>query len=259
MSFEDLQKANETIKTLDVKGKEYAEVNQRIKAFRMLYPEGTIETEMLSNENGVCVFKAYVSIPVFDEEARSQGIKLVSHKRLLGTGTAYEKENSTFINKTSYIENCETSAVGRALAMCGIGIDTSVASAEEVQNAINNQVSEEEAKEYKFGGKKHPDKTIMEVLETDPDYLQWWLDNGKDERVKQMITLLTGMIPTPIPSEEEQQERFNLLARMKKLLDTTDTDYDKLLKHYGVKSNVDMTNEQLKEAISVMEKKNENR
>jgi hypothetical protein len=58
---------------------------------------------------------------------------------VLGTGTAYEKESSSFINKTSYIENCETSAVGRALGMCGFGIDVSVASAEEVQNAINNQ------------------------------------------------------------------------------------------------------------------------
>lgn len=123
ISFEDIQKANETITTLDVKGKQYAEVNQRIKAFRMLYPQGTIETEMLSNENGVCVFKATVMV----------------NDRVLGTGTAYEKENSTFINKTSYIENCETSAVGRALAMCGIGIDTSIASAEEVTNAINNQ------------------------------------------------------------------------------------------------------------------------
>ena len=63
--------------------------------------------------------------------------------KLLATGTAYEKENSTFINKTSYIENCETSAVGRALGMCGFGIDTSVASAEEVQNEIANQKKEE--------------------------------------------------------------------------------------------------------------------
>ena len=60
----------------------------------------------------------------------------------MGTGTAYEKENSSFINKTSYIENCETSAVGRALGMAGFGIDTSVASAEEVANAITQQDSE---------------------------------------------------------------------------------------------------------------------
>ena len=49
------------------------------------------------------------------------------------------KEDSNFINKTSYIENCETSAVGRALGIFGIGVDTSIASAEEVLNAINNQ------------------------------------------------------------------------------------------------------------------------
>ena len=65
---------------------------------------------------------------------------------VIATGTAYEKENSTFINKTSYIENCETSAVGRALGMAGFGIDTSVASAEEVANAIKNQEKETRTK-----------------------------------------------------------------------------------------------------------------
>lgn len=123
VTFDDIKKANEAIETMDVKGKEYAMVNQRIKAFRMVYPEGTIETEMLSNEGGVCVFKAVV-----------KNIEIV-----LGTGHAYEKESSSYINKTSYIENCETSAIGRALGMCGFGIDTSVASYEEVANAVKNQ------------------------------------------------------------------------------------------------------------------------
>ena len=124
IGFEQIKKANESIQTTDINGKDYAEVNQRIKAFRMVYPMGAIETEILSLENGVCVMKAVV----FDEEGKS-----------LGTGHAYEKESSSFINKTSYIENCETSAVGRALGMCGFGIDTSVASYEEVANAIENQ------------------------------------------------------------------------------------------------------------------------
>ena len=131
ITFEDIQKANETIKTTDIKGKDYAEVNQRIKAFRMIYPTGSIATELLSNENGICVFKATIS----DENGE-----------LLATGTAYEKEASSFINKTSYIENCETSAVGRALGMCGFGIDTSVASYEEVSNAIANQSEEDKPK-----------------------------------------------------------------------------------------------------------------
>lgn len=136
ITFEDIKKANETINTTNIKGKEYAEVNQRIKAFRMVYPEGAIETELQSNTEGICIFKAWVyGSKVWNEETGWTST-------LLGTGTAYEKENSSFINKTSYIENCETSAVGRALGMAGFGIDTSVASFEEVANAIQQQDAE---------------------------------------------------------------------------------------------------------------------
>lgn len=131
MTFEELQKANREIKTTDIKGKQYAEVNQRIKAFRMLYPRGCIQTDIISLENGVCVIKATI---------------LDSEMKVLGTGTACEKEGSTFINKTSYIENCETSAVGRALGMVGIGIDTSVASYEEVSNAMAQQAAVQQKK-----------------------------------------------------------------------------------------------------------------
>ena len=138
MKFEDIKKVNETIVTTDIKGKEYAEVNQRVKAFRMLYPEGTIETELVSIGDGVCIMRAKV-----------YGNSEHGLRTLLGTGTAYEKENSTFINKTSYIENCETSAVGRALAMCGIGIDTSIASKEEVENAIKQQEADAELEKQK--------------------------------------------------------------------------------------------------------------
>lgn len=142
-SYEELKKANESIVTMKIErkdkdgnivGKDYAEVNQRIKAFRMLYPEGYILTELVSNVDGVCVFRAKVGYE--DEHGH----------HTLATGTAYEKETSSYINKTSYIENCETSAVGRALGMLGIGIDTSVASAEEVQNAMLNQEKPEEKK-----------------------------------------------------------------------------------------------------------------
>jgi len=136
MDYTKLEEVNAKLKKTDVKGKNYVEVNERIKAFRMLYPDGFIDTEMLSNENGVCIFKAQVGC--YDETDGSI--------KWLGVGHAYEKEGSTFINKTSYIENCETSAVGRALGMAGFGIDTSVASAEEVQNAIAQQEDAEEEK-----------------------------------------------------------------------------------------------------------------
>lgn len=124
MKYEQLAQVNESLTSIPVKGKEYVEVNARVDAFRQLYPNGAITTEIVALENGVCVIKATVSDDVGN---------------VLATGTAYEKEGSTFINKTSYIENCETSAVGRALGFMGIGIKQSIASAEEVEIAIMNQ------------------------------------------------------------------------------------------------------------------------
>ena len=47
-TFEQLKKANELIQTTDIKGKDYAEVNQRIKAFRSICPNGAIITELIS-------------------------------------------------------------------------------------------------------------------------------------------------------------------------------------------------------------------
>lgn len=127
MDWQSLVKANETIRTTNIKGKEYAEVNQRVKAFRTLYPEGFITTEILCREGGLCIIKATV------------GYYADGKSVILATGTAYEKEGSSQINRTSYIENCETSAVGRALGMAGFGIDTSIASADEMNNALLQQ------------------------------------------------------------------------------------------------------------------------
>ena len=117
------------MKTIDVKGRPYVEVNERLKYFRENYKNWSLESDIISLENGVCVIKATIK--------DDNGV-------IKATGLAYEKENSTFINKTSYIENCETSAWGRALGNLGIGIDTSVASADEVQNAMLNQNPDQE-------------------------------------------------------------------------------------------------------------------
>lgn len=158
IKYSDLVKANESIKTTDIKGKKYAEVNQRIKAFRMVFPEGFIRTSIVMLEDGMCVIKAEVGEYIFND-----GDSPSFHKEaLLGTGIAYEKEDSSFINKTSYIENCETSAVGRALGMAGFGMDAEVASAEEQQNAMLNQtlaekISDTQVKSIRTTIKEHPD------------------------------------------------------------------------------------------------------
>ena len=57
--------------------------------------------------------------------------------RILATGHALEKESASYINQTSYIENCETSAIGRCLGIIGIGLTDAVASAEEIKGQID--------------------------------------------------------------------------------------------------------------------------
>lgn len=187
MKYEQIVKANESIKTTDIKGKEYAEVNQRIKAFRMVEPDGAIIPEIVKLENGTCVMKVTI---------------LDGNGKVLAVGHAYENEGSTFINKTSYIENCETSAVGRALGMCGFGIDTSVASYEEVANAMENQKpkkqdkKEEQTKVEVMTLEKAKATTfeikgkVCKVGACSNEQLFWLRDNAKDEELLEAVKLV---------------------------------------------------------------------
>lgn len=122
--------ANKLIKRTNIRGKQYAEVNQRLLAFWAIYPNGSLLTEILSDNGDRCVIKATA----------------MDGDRPLATGHAFEIRTASNINKTSYIENCETSAVGRALGMLGIGAEDAICSAEEVQSAMSQQ---EEPKKYK--------------------------------------------------------------------------------------------------------------
>lgn len=178
MNFKDIEKVNSELLLIDIKGTAYADVSQRVKAFRKLFPDGFIKTEILSHEGGVCIIRAIVGY--YDRNHEDDELIEV----VLGTGTASEKEGANFINKTSYIENCETSAVGRALGMLGIGIDGAIASANETLNANiqqeamskvtpvmlkairasieNNDLKEDKLLEY-FGIKTLEDMNVLQM------------------------------------------------------------------------------------------------
>tara|TARA_R110000744_G_scaffold279186_4_gene391427 strand:- start:24496 stop:25032 length:537 start_codon:yes stop_codon:yes gene_type:complete len=120
--------SNYKFKTTNIKGKEYVEVNQRIKFFRSedKYKGWSLQSETVHLDSDSCVIKATI--------ADDKGY-------IIATGFAQEDKSSSYINKTSYVENCETSAWGRALANLGIGIDTSIASSNEVSMAVAKQSS----------------------------------------------------------------------------------------------------------------------
>ena len=141
---------------------EYVEVNTRIKHFRESgdYIDWSMETEVVELTDKRAVLKAIIK----DRDGS-----------IIATGLACEKTEDGFINKTSYVENCETSAWGRALGNLGIGIDKSIASKEEVENAKELQKIQKKAEEdnrfkfevcsqaMKFG---NLDKAIPEDIET---------------------------------------------------------------------------------------------
>jgi len=118
------------MKTVNIKGKQYVEVSERVKEFHNRFKEGSITTEIVSHADGVVVMKATV-------RPYAQ-----TSPEICYTGFAFEKQDDkrSLVNQTSYIENCETSAVGRALGFCGIGIDASIASADEVKNAVQQEL-----------------------------------------------------------------------------------------------------------------------
>ena len=118
------------MKTINIKGKEYITVNERLIYFRTRdeFKGFGIKEDIVSIDNTEGIFK----VTIYD----SNGEPIVS-------AHAQEYRDSSYINKTSFVENGFTSALGRALGYLGIGIDTSIASANEVQNAVTNQKSDD--------------------------------------------------------------------------------------------------------------------
>ena len=132
MNYQDIQKVNAEISTIDLKGKEYASVAERVTAFRKLFPDnGYITTEIIEHDGTTVLMKA------------EAGYRTENGHYILGTGYAQEVKGKGMVNSTSYIENCETSAVGRALGFLGLGIAGGICSAEEYTNASKAQEKEE--------------------------------------------------------------------------------------------------------------------
>ena len=111
------------LKGINIKGKEYILVKDRVLYFNENYPNGKIETELLSEINSEMVVMKATITPDVDNPTR------------IFTGFSQATWGDGYINKTAAMENCETSAVGRALGMMGIGIIDSIASADEINKA----------------------------------------------------------------------------------------------------------------------------
>ena len=176
------------LKTTNIKGKDYVQVNERVRAFRTHpdFANMSIETSIID----ISEKRVLMVAKVLDSEGLVRA-----------TGHAEEIQTNHGVNSTSYVENCETSAVGRALGFMGIGVDTSIATSEEVENAIARQGNGGEApsdtqpkrvkanivkpgnehlldwKEVVCPVGKHKGKLMGEIYKNDPAYLGWMAKN----------------------------------------------------------------------------------
>lgn len=155
-------------KTTNIKGKAYVEVNERIKYLRTHpdYSGWSLSSEIVQLDADSCVIRA---------EIRDDNWVLRA------TGFAQEDKSSSYINKTSYVENCETSAWGRALANLGIGIDTSIASSNEVVIAIAKQNSTPNTKATKT-------TALKEMTEDIKDNMIKAVKDGKKDAVETALS-----------------------------------------------------------------------
>ena len=114
------------MKSVNIKGKQYITVNERLIYFRKqaIFKGWRIVEELVDLNDKEGIFK----VSILDAE-----------NNIISSAHAQEYRDTSYINKTSFLENGYTSALGRALGYLGIGIDTSIATAEEMVNALNGQ------------------------------------------------------------------------------------------------------------------------
>lgn len=105
------------MKTINIKGKEYITVNERLKEFRNNFKDYSLTSEIIELGSDFCTMKATIT--------DNNGV-------VRATGYAREVVAKSPINKYAFVENCETSAMGRALGNFGIGIDNAICTADEL-------------------------------------------------------------------------------------------------------------------------------
>lgn len=131
MEYAKIKQANDEITKTDIKGKEYSPVNERILAFKKVYEDGRIIPEILEKHEDSVLMQA----KIYDDE------------KLIAVGHAEEVKKGG-VNATSMLENCETSAVGRALGMAGFGVDKGIASEQEMNKVENEKLANKKIEIY---------------------------------------------------------------------------------------------------------------
>lgn len=187
--------------TINIHGKEYETVASRVKRFREECKGLSIETELIFHDTDKVIIKAMIK----------------DGSQIRATGHAEEVRKASKINQTSAIENCETSAIGRALACFGY-LGTEFASADEVVNAISQQKDTSETHVHKIEKSVHDKASIM------GDVISLIKNSGFDEPTMTALRKQYAEVKTVEQAEKFKAEVEKMVAVKKTMADSFEDD-----------------------------------
>lgn len=113
------------------------------------------------------------------------------------------------------------------------------------------EATQESANQWTFSFGKYKGQTMSEVLDNDPDYMKWYINNKSNEYDRKCYELITG---NNLPTEEEQDIRIQLMHEINELENTLDIDHEEVLNRLKVKSLNQLSNVQLQECVNNLKK-----
>ncbi len=184
----------------------YIPVAERVEKFYERFSQGRIVTQIIQHdvESGFVLMRAEVFRAPDDAQPAA-------------TGHAYEVRGESFVNKSSYIENAETSAVGRALALLGFEVKRGIASREEAEKAVRMQPPDKPARQQQPPSTPLPTQASDEA-NLDADILQSASQLGYDAAkvgkwVNQKYGVTDGLDTLPAQDKREVLRLFREQAQ----------------------------------------------
>lgn len=160
------------------------------------------------------------------------------------TNTAYAREEDEKKGMDGSQITGASSSYARKYALNGLFAIDDTKDSDTTNDEVPMEVTKEDAEKYEVTFGKHKGKSLKQLMEEDKGYLDWLLNNTKDEYVRKCIETLTGKTKA---TDEENDDRAWTLASIQKLEIEQNIDHAKALEHYNVTSDAEMTIEQLKD------------
>lgn len=233
---------NNNLKTVQIRNKNgfssYVMVHDRILFFRENYPDYTMDTEITYNNGSYVIIKAYIK----DKDS-------IICFTGMGCGNIEDEKS---------IEKAETVAVGRALAFAGIGIDDSIASADEIVSYNQNSGENKSDKNNTYNSNNNKknysqNENMLKLIEKEKGFLyknkdiiksqfdgrwnkeekSWYIPESKKD------SLLESFIDSVTIESEEQDSNKDLNSLYKELseeIDKSDSLAEKAKEYYHKKS-----------------------